>query len=124
MGTTLEYGGLLSGVAVPSVLLFHHGVVVGAVGGSIVGCGIVGGGSIVGRNDDSSPRSFESSKGLLEKGNGILVRAATFHVHGDIGPEVGFVGIFNILFGVEEMLFLVVERVVSQCEVRMEESED
>ena len=99
---------LLSGVAVSGVLLFHHNVIVGAVGSVIVG-GSIGGQSVVGRNNDSFPSSFEGTEGLLKKGDGVLFCAATFHIAGDVGPEVGFEGIFDVFLGKEEVLFLVVE---------------
>ena len=80
-------------VVVVRVLVFDNGSValLGAVDG--VERGLAGG--------------LEVFEGLLEEGGGVLVRAAAFHVGGDVAPEAGGVRVFEFFFGGEEVLVLV-----------------
>lgn len=80
-------------VVVVGILIFGNGSValLGAVDG--VESGLAGG--------------LEVFEGLLEEGGGVLVRAAAFHVGGDVAPEAGGVRVFEFFFGGEEVLVLV-----------------
>ena len=80
-------------VVVVRILIFGNGSValLGAVDG--VESGLAGG--------------LEVFEGLLEEGGGVLVRAAAFHVGGDVAPEAGGVRVFEFFFGGEEVLVLV-----------------
>ncbi len=96
---------------------------VGGRGGSCGGSSIVrrsssfGRSSIVGRGigriDGGFAGGFEIFECLLEKCSRVLVRAATFHVGCNVGPEVGDVGILDLLLCDEEMLVLLFEEMVS-----------
>ena len=106
VGTTLEVYPLSLLVALISrILLFHNDVVfLGSVGvvGSIAVVGVVGSGGV----EVSLAGGFELFEGFLDEGDGVLVCAAAFHVCCDVGPEGGGVGVFDFLFGGEEVLFL------------------
>lgn len=111
LGTTMELvDPLLSDVgAISSLLLFHGGVVVGSVGlaGRSGGrSGAIRSGSV----DIGLAGGFEFSEHLLDEGGGVLFRAETFHGCGDVGPEVGVVGVFDFFLCDEKVLFLYVER--------------
>lgn len=60
----------------------------------------------VGCGDGDLAGGFELFEGLLEEGGGVFGCAATFHAGGDVGPEAGGEGVFDFLFGLEEMLML------------------
>ena len=94
---------------VSRILLFHDDVVVfGSVGvlGSIGVVGAVGSGGV----EISLAGRFELFKGFENEGDRVLVGAAAFHVCCHVGPEGGGVGVFDLLFGGEEVLFLLVGR--------------
>ena len=129
----------LGGVGVfGSVVLHGDGIVGGSVGGRGGSCGrssIVGRSSsfgrrsIVGRSSSFGRSSivgsgiggidggfagrFEIFECLLEKCSRVLVRAETFHVGCNVGPEVSDVGILDLLLCDEEVLVLLFEETVS-----------
>ena len=84
---------------VSHILLFCDDVV---VFGSVGVAGAVGSGGV----DVGLAGRFELFECLLDEGDGVFVRAATFHVCCDVGPEGGGVGVFDFFFGGEEVLFL------------------
>ena len=104
VGTTLEVCILSLVVALISrIPLFHDDVVIVLRSIGVVGViGAVGSGGVhvglAGR--------FELFEGLVDEGDGVLVRAAAFHVCCDVGPEGGGVGVFDVFLGGEEVLFL------------------
>lgn len=96
---------LLSDVgAISDLLLFRDGVVFGSVGLAGRSSGACGSGSV----DVGLAGGFEFSEDLLDEGGGVLVRALAFHGCGDVGPEVGVVGVFDVFLCDEEVLFLLV----------------
>lgn len=93
-------------VAITRILLFHSGIIITSLGS----VGII---SAVGETDQRLAGGFELFEGLLEEGGRVLVGAATLHVGGDVGPEGGGVGVFDLLFCEEEVLVLFGWTVVS-----------
>ena len=101
--------------AISSILLFHDGGLLGSVGvvgrsgSGAIGSGTIGGGAFGSSIDVGLAGGFEFFECLLNKGGGVLVRAATFHGCSDVGPEVGVVSVFDFLLRGEKVLVLLVE---------------